>query len=131
MSRRGSSLLKEGSGKLDILQQYIAFSQELTWQIKAKGRTLDALTAAIETCKQNGILREYLKTCEKDVVKTMTMPFDQDYVSEVALKERETKGAYDNKIATARHLLALGILSVEPIAQVTGLSPRDVAAYST
>ena len=125
-----------GSGKLDILQQYIAFSKEITQQIKQKGRTVEALTCAIETCKQRNILREYLKVREKEVVKTMTMLFDQGYVTEVALKESREEGraegreegAYDKAVATARNLLAMGLLSVEQIAQGTGLTVEEVAS---
>ena len=125
---------EEGSEKLDILQQYIAFSQELTRQIKAKGRTVEALRAAIEACKRKNILREYLTVREKEVVKIMTMLFDQGYVTEVALKEREArgeaKGAYDKAVDTARNFLAMGLLSVEQIAQGTGLTVEEVASLA-
>ena len=62
---------------LDILQQYIAFSWELDVEFKQKGRTVEVLTCAIERCKSKNILREYLETREKEVVKIMTMLFDQ------------------------------------------------------
>ena len=124
----------------DILQQYIAFSKELDGQFAQKGRTVEALASAIERCKSKGILREYLATREKEVVKIMTMLFDQDYVNEIACKEREAigvargreegreEGAYDNKIATARNLLSMKVLSVQQIAQATNLSVDEVAA---
>ena len=115
----------------DILQQYIAFSKELDEQFKDKGRTVEALTCAIEHCKSRGILRDYLATREKEVVKIMTMLFDQGYVNEIARKESREEGreegAYDTKIATARNFLAMGF-SVEQIAQGTGLTVEEVAA---
>ena len=77
----------EVDGKLDILQQYIAFSKEINTQIKQKGHTTEALIAAIEICKQRNILCDYLTVREKEVVKTMTMLFDQGYVNEIACKE--------------------------------------------
>ena len=115
----------------DILQQYIAFSKELDEQFKDKGRTVDALTCAIERCKSKNILREYLQTREKEVAKIMTILFDQDYVNEIACKEREargeTRGEYNKAVSTARNFLAMGF-SVEQIAQGTGLSVEEVAA---
>ena len=56
---------------MDILQQYIAFSRELDGQFKDKGRTVEALTAAIERCKSKNILRDYLAVREKEVAKIM------------------------------------------------------------
>ena len=72
---------------MDILQQYITFSRELDRQCAEKGRTIEALKAAIERCKRRGILREYLEAREKEVIKIMTMLFDQGYVNEIACKE--------------------------------------------
>ena len=115
---------EEGSEKLDILQQYIAFSQELTRQIKQKGRTVEALTAAIEICKQRNILREYLSVREKEVVKIMTMLFDQGYVTEVALKERETKGIFK----TLYTLVKKKLLSLSAAAQEAGQTEEEFTA---
>ena len=121
---------KEGEEResSDILQQYIAFSRELDAQFADKGRTVEALTAAIEKCKQNNILREYLATREKEVVKTMTVLFDQGYANKIALKESREEGAYNKAVSTARNLLAMGLLSVEQIAQATNLPLSEVAA---
>ena len=66
----------------------------------------------------------------------MAMLFDQGYVTEVALKESRAEGReegreegeYNTKVATARNLLALGVLSLEQIAQVTGLTVEEVAS---
>ena len=44
-------------------------------------------------------------------------------------KGRE-EGAYDKAVATARNLLAMGLLSVEQIAQGTGLSVEEVASLA-
>ena len=133
-SSEGDEACEDGSC-MDILQQYIAFSRELDRQFAQKGRTIEALKEAIERCKRRNILREYLQTREKEVIKIMTMLFDQGYVNEIACKEREAKGraigriegAYNTKIATARNFLAMGF-SAEQIAQGTGLTVEEVAA---
>ena len=48
-------------------------------------------------------------------------------MNEIARKESREEGAYDNKIATARNLLSMKILSVQQIAQATNLSVEEVA----
>ena len=109
---------------LDILQQYIAFSRELDAQFKKKGRTIEALTVAIEKCKSRGILREYLRTREKEVVKIMTMLFDQGYVNEIACKESETKGVFK----TLYELVKDNLLSMANAAKKAGQSEKEFAA---
>ena len=42
--------------------------------------------------------------------------------------EGEVRGEYNTKVATARNFLAMGVLSIEQIAQGTGLSVGEVAA---
>ena len=126
----------ENTESMDILQQYIAFSRETDRQFKEKGRTVEALTCAIKICKCKNILREYLETREKDVIKIMTILFDQGWANEIACKEREAigeargeaRGEYNKAVSTARNFLAMGVLSVEQIAQGTGLSVEEVAA---
>ena len=122
----GENEIGKSGKRMDILQQYIAFSKEADRQFKEKERTVQALTAAIEICKRKNVLREYLQSREKEVVKIMTMLFDQGYVNDIALKEREAIGEYNKAISTARNFLAMGLLSVEQIAQGTGLSVEEV-----
>ena len=57
----------------------------------------------------------------------MTMLFDQGYVTEVALKEREARGAYDKAVATARKALSRNIPR-DVIADITGLTIDEIAA---
>ena len=116
---------ENAAGQMDILQQYIAFSKEADKQFKEKGRTVQSLTAAIEICKQKDVLREYLQSREKEVVKIMTMLFDQGYVNDIALKESEAIGEYNKAVSTAKNFLAMGF-PVEQIAQGTGLSVEEV-----
>ena len=75
-SSEGDEVCESGDD-MDILQQYITFSRELDRQCAEKGRTIEALKAAIERCKSKDILREYLEAREKEVIKIMTMLFDQ------------------------------------------------------
>ena len=112
---------------MDILQQYIAFSRELDRQFAEKGRTIEALKEAIEVCKRRNILREYLETREKEVIRIMTILFDQGYANKIALKESEAIGAYNKAVSTARKALDCNIPR-DVIATITGLTVDEVAA---
>ena len=57
----------------------------------------------------------------------MAMLFDQGYVTEVALKEREARGEYNTKVATARKALSRNIPR-DVIADITGLTIDEAAA---
>ena len=114
----------EDKEDMDILQQYIAFSKELNRQFKSKGRTGQAVAAAIEICKRKGILREYLQTREKELVRIMTMLFDQGYVNEIAYKEREKKGRFE----AFYDLVKKQLLSLSVAAAEAGLSEEEFAS---
>lgn len=63
----------------DIIGQYIIFCRVLDDQIQKLGRTRDAAEEAIRICQDCGVLSEYLKDREKEVVDIMIMLFDQEY----------------------------------------------------
>ena len=119
---------ESGGEHLDILQQYIAFSRELDAQFKDRGRTVEALTTAIERCKSKGILRDYLATREKEVVKIMTLLFDQGYVNEIASKEREKKGREEGWLGAFYEMVKDNMLSLGIAANKVGQSEEDFAA---
>ncbi len=63
----------------DIIGQYIIFCRVLDDQIQKLGRTREAAEEAIRICQDRGVLSEYLKDREKEVVDIMIMLFDQEY----------------------------------------------------
>ena len=88
---------------------------------------------AIEECIANNILKDYLKRKTKEVLNMLLAEYD--YETDIAVQraeEREiafaqgiSQGSYQTKIETAKNLLGLG-LSIENIAQATGLSKQEV-----
>ena len=104
---------------------------------------------AIKECIQNGILKEYLQRKSREVINMLLAEYDYD--TDIAVQREESgriafakgveqgiqrgieqgffDGSYQAKVETARNLLGLG-LSIENIAQATGLSAEDIANLS-
>ena len=110
---------------------------------------------AVEECIENNILREYLKRKTKEVINMLLAEYD--YETDIAVQRAEEReiafaegisqgisqgrseglvqgrsegiaqGSYQTKLETAKNLLGLG-LSIENIAQATGLSRTEVEA---
>ena len=87
-----------------------------------------AISKAVDDCIHDGILADFLKTCKAEVVGVSIFEFDREEWERQVRTEEYEDGAYDTKIATARNLLEMGLLSVEQIAQATELPLPEVAA---
>ena len=92
---------------------------------------------AIKECIQNGILKEYLQRKSKEVINMLIAEYD--YATDIAVQRAEERkiaytegkslglaeGSHQKALETAKNLLQFG-LSVENIAQATGLSQAEV-----
>ena len=74
--------------KNDIIGQYIIFSHVLDQQKKKYGKTKQAVQETIRICKDEGVLKEYLESREKEVVDIMITLFDQEYAVEAYAREK-------------------------------------------
>ena len=113
-----------------------------------KWKELDPISGfekAIEECIANNILKEYLKRKTKEVLNMLLAEYD--YETDIAVQRAEERelaftqgieqgisqgrsegiaqGSYQRALETAKNLLGLG-LSIENIAQATGLSKQEV-----
>ena len=66
----------------DIIGQYIIFCRVLDDQRQKYGLTKEAAIEAIRICKDRGVLVNYLKEREKEVINIMITLFDQEYAVE-------------------------------------------------
>ena len=66
----------------DIIGQYILFCRVLDDQRKKYGPVKEAAIEAIRICKDRGVLIDYLKEREKEVIDIMITLFDQEYAVE-------------------------------------------------
>ena len=96
---------------------------------------------AVEECIENNILREYLKRKTKEVLNMLLAEYD--YETDIAVQRAEeheiafaegieqgfSDGSYKKALETAKNLIGLR-LSIEDIAQATGLSKEEVEAIN-
>ncbi len=120
-----------GSGKDDIISQYVTFAKVYDEQRKKHGKTRTAVLETIRICKDKNVLTEYLLEREKEVEAIMLAMYDEeeillDYIrSEKYEAAREGERKADER--TAIKMLKTGKLSVEEIVQyVPSLSVEDV-----
>ena len=81
-----------GDDSGDILDQYITFTKVLDQKIREMGPTQEAVAEAVRVCKDREILKNYLESREKEVVRIMMTLFDQDYLTMVYGREQREEG---------------------------------------
>ncbi len=107
----------------NIINQYIIFSKVYDEQRTKYGRTKKAITETIRICKDRNVLREYLEDREKEVVSIMMSLYDEEEVMRSYIKSERYEAEQNKAKKTAIHLLKLGKMSLEDIAEATELSP--------
>ena len=105
-----------------IINQYIIFSKVYDEQRTKYGRTKKAITETIRICKDRNVLREYLEDREKEVVSIMMSLYDEEEVMRSYIKSERYEAEQNKAKKTAVHLLKLGKMSLEDIAEATELS---------
>lgn len=121
-----------GNNKGDIIDQYVSFTKVYNQQIKALGRTRDAVMETIRICKDQNVLKEYLQKREKEVVSIMTMLFDQEYAMECYGDEREEEGKIAGEMKKAKEMalsLAQMGIPIEKIAEAAKVSTEVVQEW--
>ena len=109
------------------LQEYTLFVDAVRRHTKLDRE--NGFKNAIKECIQNDILRDYLERKSREVMNMLIAEYDYD--TDIAVQreeERETAfaaGSRHAKLETAKNLRGLG-LSIENIAQATGLSKEEV-----
>lgn len=119
-----------GSDKDDIISQYVTFTKVYDEQRKLHGRTRKAVTETIRICKDENVLKEYLKDREKEVENIMLAMYDEKEILLEYIESERYEAAKEAKKENAKEmaiqLLKEG-LSVEQIARCSSeLSIDDV-----
>ena len=121
-----------GDDSGDILDQYITFTKVLDQKIREMGPTQEAVAEAIRVCKDREILKNYLESREKEVVRIMMTLFDQDYLTMVYGKEQREEGreegSKDTQKANVLRLHGQGFSS-DSIATMLDLSIETVKEW--
>ena len=128
---KGGKILKT----CKTLDEYSLFVEEVRIQTQLDPES--GFTNAVKICIEKGILKEYLQRKSREVVNMLIAEYDYDTdiavqreeAGKIALAKGISQGSLQKALETARNLLQFG-LSVENIAQATGLSQADVEALN-
>ena len=130
-SGKGGKILKT----CKTLDEYSLFVEEVRIQTQLDPES--GFTNAVKICIEKGILKEYLQRKSREVVNMLIAEYDYDTdiavqreeAGKIALAKGISQGSLQKALETARNLLQFG-LSVENIAQATGLTQADVEALN-
>ena len=75
--------------KNNIIGQYIIYCHVFDEQREKWGNVKKAVEETIRICKDEGVLKDYLTSREKEVVEIMNILFDQEYAMERRMMSRE------------------------------------------
>ena len=114
----------------DIINQYVVFTKVCNEQVAKHGRTREAGQEAVRICKERNVLKEYLSSREKEVVDMLMELYDEQEVIRSYVESEKYEAENATKIATARRLLKMGKLSIEEIAEGSGLTVEEVERLS-
>lgn len=114
----------------DIINQYVVFTKVCNEQVAKHGRTREAVQEAVRICKERNVLKEYLSSREKEVVDMLMELYDEQEVIRSYVESEKYEAENATKIATARRLLKMGKLSIEEIAEGSGLTVEEVERLS-
>ncbi|WP_304684199.1 Rpn family recombination-promoting nuclease/putative transposase [Ileibacterium valens] len=81
-----------------IVNQYIRFCQQIDQQRKLYGDTPKVVREAIQICKKNNVLHEYLSCREVEVVSMMNYLFSQELAVNMMLESAYDEGKNEGKI---------------------------------
>ena len=124
-----------GDDEGSIIGQYVAFTKVYNEQRKKYGATEQAVREAIRICKDRNVLKEYLESREKEVVRIMSLLFDQDEIMrihDVNLTAKVTKQERENGIrALVKTCQDFGASVAETVTKVIsnyGLTEQEAGA---
>lgn len=116
------------SDPADIVGQYIIFTKVVDEQIREKGRTREAVAAAIRICEDRNILRKYLREHEGEVI-TMTMSlYDPDEVFRISLAAQRREGQTEGILGAINIMRTMNVPEreiAEKIREQYGLSEEE------
>ena len=122
-------LLHFDENKTDIIHQYIMFCREFNDQIKKYGYSSQAIRETLRICRDKGILAEYIKKMEGEIMDIMTYMFDEENNKRLFGLEQqkigEKKGKLEGQKQTAINLLNMN-MDIAFIEKATGLSKKEI-----
>ncbi len=78
--------------KGNIINQYVTFTKICNEQVTLYGRTKKAILETIRICKDKNVLKEYLKSREREVVDIMMALYDEEEIMRSYIKSEVQEG---------------------------------------
>ena len=118
-------VLHFNEGKTDIINQYIMFCRVFNDQLKKYGYSPKTIQETLRICKDKGILAEYIKKMEGEIMDIMAYMFDEENNKRLFGLEQQKIGEIKEKRKTAINLLNMN-MDISIIEKATGLSEKEI-----
>ena len=100
-----------GTGKDDVISQYVAFTKVFDEQRKQYGKTRKAIEETIRICKDRNIMKEYFEKREKEVITMLETLYDEEQIMKnhdaTLVRETETRVIAEQQDKGIRNLIAM------------------------
>ena len=112
-------------GKKDIINQYIMFCRVFNQQLKLYGYSEKTIHETLRICSDEGILTEYIKKMENEIMDIMATLFDQENITRLYGLEERKKERNKRNAEIVRNLLQMN-MDISFIEKATGLSKDEI-----
>lgn len=112
-------------GKTDIINQYIMFCRVFNQQLKLYGYSEKTIRETLRICSDKGILTEYIKKMENEIMDIMATLFDQENITRLYGLEERKKERNERNAEIVRNLLQMN-MDIPFIEKATGLSKDEI-----
>ena len=123
-----------GTGKGDIVDQYVRFCEITDEKRKQYGRNQEAVAEILRQCEKENILMSFLTSRQKEVADIMVTLFDQEKVWAIheynVAMEAEEKGRVEGVLAAIRNLMDSMDWSVEQAMEALRVAESDRPRYT-
>ena len=120
-----------GDDEENIIGQYVLFTKVYDEQRKKYGATEKAVREAIRICKDRDVLRDYLESREKEVVRIMSLLFDEDEIMrihDVNVRKDERENGIRALVSMCKKLGGSILDATESVVKDFGISEQEAGA---
>ena len=116
-----------GTGKGDILDQYVSFCRIANQMRKRYGNTLKAVRAAIEKCLSEGILTAFLTSRQEEVQEAMMVLYNEEVIRRNYEHELRQEGRREGRQEERKHGIRALIATLKELSQSKDTAIQMVA----
>lgn len=112
----------------DIISQYVSFTKIYREQYRQYSRTQKAVLETIRICRKKNVLKDYLESCEKEVVDIMMTLFNREYALAAYAEEMRQEGEMKKAKETTLNLADMGF-TIEQISNAVKVNMQLVRQW--